>query len=67
MSTSVPAYPYPHVPIHIHQHHATNTAVGTKDTAPTDVYEVTYEEYVAPIKKEKTAVEASAEGGGAEK
>ena len=38
------------------------TALGAKDTAPTDVYEVTYEDYVAPIKKEKKAGLAATEG-----
>lgn len=39
--------------------HAAN---GPKDTAPSDVYEVTYQEYEAPIRREKKAA-AEGEGG----
>lgn len=48
----------------IPQHTLSLAALGAKDTAPSDVYEVTYEDYVAPIKKEKgTKAEVAATEG----
>jgi hypothetical protein len=42
----------------------TKTALGPKDTAPSDVYEVTWAEYEAPVKKEKKQTAMAGAGGG---
>lgn len=57
---SLPLTYQPTRPLNNMASHHVRTAVGPKDTAPADVYEVTYEEYEPPVRKEKKAAGAAA-------